>query len=176
MKEIRIHGRGGQGAVTAAELMAIAAFLDGKHSQAFPSFGPERRGAPVSSFVRIDSKEIRTRQHVYNPDYVVVLDSTLLDVVDVFKGMNSHGKVIINSRKSPAELGLKKRVYVVDAETIAREELGVPIVNTAILGAFARITGEFTRGSLKRAVRERFPPELARKNTKAVERAFREVC
>ena len=133
MHEIRIHGRGGQGAVSAAELLARAAFKDGKYSQAFPYFGVERRGAPVQAFCRIDDRFIRMRQNVYEPDCVIVLDSTLLDVVDVEQGLKENGLVVLNTRKRVD----RKNVKTIDATSIALETLGRPIVNTVMLGAFA---------------------------------------
>ncbi len=130
MIEVRIHGRGGQGAVTSAELMALAAIDEGKYAQAFPSFGPERRGAPVVAFLRVSDDQIRVRSKVYQPDVVVVLDPTLLDIVDVSAGLKPKGTVIINSAKSAEQLqkqyGFKGRLATVDATKIAMEEMRVP--------------------------------------------------
>ncbi len=174
MKEIRFHGRGGQGAVTAAEILAIAAFYDGKYSQAFPFFGVERRGAPVTAFARIDDHFIRRRNQIYKPDYIVVQDPTLLEVINVAEGLSNNGKAIVNTEKKPGEINLNTsaEVYTINATKIALDVLGVPIVNTAMLGAFAAITGEVTLDSLKRAVVKRFPEKLATKNSKAVEVAY----
>lgn len=171
MKEIRFHGRGGQGVVTAAELLAVSAFYDGKYCQAFPFFGVERRGAPVTAFSRIDGKFIRIRNQIYEPDYIVVQDSSLLSTVNVADGLKSSGKAIINTEKKPEELGIntKARVYTVNATKIALEVLGVPIANTSLLGAFAAITGEVSLESLKKAINKQFPEKLAAKNCKAVE-------
>lgn len=174
MKEIRIHGRGGQGSVTAAEILAIAAFYEGKYSQAFPSFGVERRGAPVTAFARIGDSFIRTRCQIYEPDYVIVQDSTLIGIVDVTRGLKDDGAIIVNTEKSPEELNLntKARVYTIDATKIALEILKRPIVNTVMLGAFAGITKEFSLESLVKAVRKRLPPKIAEVNVKAVETAY----
>ena len=174
MKEIRFHGRGGQGAVTAAEILATAAFYDGKYCQAFPFFGVERRGAPVMAFARISDKFIRQRSQIYEPDYIVVQDATLLDTIDAAQGLKSDGKAIINTEKKKGELNLKTDadVHIVNATKIALDVLGVPIVNTAMLGAFASISGEVTLDSLKKAVNKRFPEKLAAKNISAVEAAY----
>jgi pyruvate ferredoxin oxidoreductase gamma subunit len=141
--EIRWHGRGGLGAVTSAELIARAAISEGKYAQSFPSFGPERRGAPVIAFLRISDEFIRTRTAIDEPDMVVVLDPGLLRVVDVASGLKDDGKIIINSRKSPAglksEFGYKWPVAVVDATRIARETIGMPITNTAMIGALLKV-------------------------------------
>jgi len=147
LKEIRIHGRGGQGGVTAAELLARAAFREGKWVQSFPFFGAERRGAPVKAFARLSDKPILVRSQIYNPDYVIVLDSGLLDLVDVTEGMKEDGIVIVNTQKKPEELNLKQhRVATVDATGIALElqlvVAGLPVLNTIMLGAFAKATGE----------------------------------
>ncbi len=173
MKQVRLHGRGGQGAVTAAEILAIGAFKDGQYSQAFPSFGVERRGAPVQAFMRISDKFIRRRNQVYKPDYVVVLDSTLLDAVDVSEGLLENGKIIINS-KTACKID-NHDVYSIDATKIAIDVLGVPIVNSAMLGAFSAATGEVSLESLKSAIIEKFGDRLGEKNAKAVEIAYNEV-
>ncbi|BAW32247.1 MAG TPA: pyruvate synthase subunit PorC [Methanothermobacter sp.] len=171
MIEIRFHGRGGQGAVTAAEILAKAAFEDGKYSQAFPFFGVERRGAPVMAFTRLDEKPIRRRHQIYNPDYVVVLDDGLLEVVDVFAGLKNNGAVIINTREEHEVLpGAKK--YTIDATGIALEILGRPIVNTTMLGAFAGATGEVTIDSIIKIIKETFPGKIGEKNAEAAEKAY----
>jgi len=142
MIEIRFHGRGGQGAVTSAELLALAAIGEGKYAQAFPSFGPERRGAPVVAFCRIDDERIRIRANIYEPDIVVVLDASLLTIVNVAAGLKPNGLVVTTSKDSPEKvretLGIKTRVAAVDAVKIAREILGVPITNTTMLGSLVR--------------------------------------
>ncbi len=174
MKEIRIHGRGGQGSVTAAELLAIAAFEDGMYSQAFPSFGVERRGAPVMAFVRLSDKKIRLRSQIYEPDYVIVQDATLIEAVDVAGGLKSDGMVIVNTERDPADLPLetKASVKTIDATRISIDIIGKPIMNTVMLGAFAGASKEVTAESIKNAVRDRFPGEIGKKNADAVQRAY----
>lgn len=170
MIEIRFHGRGGQGAVTAAQILAKAAFFDDKYCQAFPFFGVERRGAPVMAFTRIDDKTIRLRSQIYEPDYVVVQDPTLLDTVDVTSGLKSDGKIIVNTLKD-VKIG-DYEVYSIDATGISLEVLGLPIVNTTMLGAFAGVTNEVTLDSLKKAIIETFPGKLGQKNAEAAEVAY----
>jgi len=177
--EIRWHGRGGQGAVTSAELVAQAAINEGKYAQAFPSFGPERRGAPVLAFDRISSKEpIRVRAEITEPDVVVVLDSGLLTVVNVTSGLKKQGIVIINSKKPMKELessfGNKWQLAAVDATKIAHEVLGVPIVNTTMLGAVLRAVEVVKLESLSGLIEERFG-RLAERNIEAMKRAFNET-
>ena len=173
MIEIRLHGRGGQGAVTASEVLAIAAFHDGKYSQAFPRFGPERGGAPVEAYCRIDDKFINLRTQVYNPTHLIVLDSTLFNVIDVTQGLEKNGIIIVNSNTKPKLDGYK--VYNIDATKIALEILGKPIVNTAMLGAFAKATGMIKLEGIFNAIKERFPEELAKKNISAIQRAYDEL-
>jgi len=176
MIEIRFHGRGGQGAVTSAELLAHAAILEGKYGQAFPSFGPERRGAPVVAYARVDDHPIRLRMAIYEPDVVVVLDSGLLQVVDVTEGLKPGGTVVVNAEKSPEELGLGDgfRVAVVDASHIAREEIGLPITNTTMLGALVKAVEIVKPESLIEPLKNRFG-RLADRNIKAFERAYKEI-
>jgi pyruvate ferredoxin oxidoreductase gamma subunit len=178
LKEIRFHGRGGQGAVTAAELIAIAAFEDKKYSQAFPAFGVERRGAPVMAFARIANEPIRVRSQIYEPDYVIVQDVTLLDVVDVASGLKPEGKIIINTDRNVKDLKLKTKAKVVtiDATKIALEKLGRPIVNTTMLGAFCGATGEVSLESINKAISERFAGSLGEKNLNAIKTAYEGVC
>ena len=158
LKQFRLHGRGGQGAVLGAELLAKAAFLDGKMSQAFPFFGAERRGAPVKSFTRISDREILLRSQIYDPDYVIVFDLKLLGIVDALDGLKRDGMVVANSRKKPRELGLDFKVGVVNATDIALKlnalVAGIPVVNTAMLGAVAKATREVSIESITRAIRE----------------------
>jgi pyruvate ferredoxin oxidoreductase gamma subunit len=177
--EIRWHGRGGQGAVTSAELIAQAAISEGKYAQAFPTFGPERRGAPVQAFTRIDATNpIRVRSEVLEPDVVVVFDLTLMASVPVTSGLKKGGLVILNTRKPVAELkseyGIASKVATVDATTIAREALGVPIVNTTMIGALIKATGAINLESMKESLQKRFG-RLAEANFKAMERAFKET-
>ncbi|MFC1864582.1 2-oxoacid:acceptor oxidoreductase family protein [Chloroflexota bacterium] len=176
---IRWHGRGGQGAVTSAELLAKAAIDEGKYAQAFPSFGPERRGAPVLAFDRISVKEpIRIRAEVAEPDVVVVLDPGLLLLVNVTSGLNEKGTLIINTKRLlqdiESEFGTKWRLATVDATKIARELLGVPIVNTTMLGALIKVTGVVKLESLFEPLRHRFG-RLAERNINAMKKAFDET-
>jgi pyruvate ferredoxin oxidoreductase gamma subunit len=179
LKEIRLHGRGGQGSVTAAELIAVAAFEDKRFSQAFPAFGVERRGAPVMAFARIADRPIRIRSQIYEPDYVVVQDVTLLDVpgLDVASGLKADGKIIINTDRQKEKLNLntKAEIVTIDATRIAMEVLGRPIVNTTMLGAFCGATKEVSLESLNKAISERFKGELGRKNLAAIKTAYERV-
>jgi len=173
LRELRIHGRGGQGSVTAAELIAVAAFKSGVFSQAFPAFGVERRGAPVQAFVRFSNEKIRLRSQVYEPDYVIVQDSTLIKDVDVFSGMKKGGIILINtSGDLDANIPEGVRFIPIDATRLALEILGVPITNTTLMGAFAAASGEISLEALEEAVRERFSGSLADKNVAASRAAF----
>jgi len=177
--EIRWHGRGGQGGVTSAELIAQAAISEGKYAQAFPSFGPERRGAPVQAFNRIDSKEpVRIRADVTEPDIVTVLDPGLLSIVNVTSGLKKNGIVVINTRKTAeqirSEFGISHRVATVNATRIAREQLGVPIVNTTMLGALIKVAGAIKKESIHAPLESRFG-RLGERNIKAMETAYAEV-
>lgn len=178
MIEVRIHGRGGQGAVTAAQLLAISAFHEGKYSQAFPRFGVERRGAPVESFCRIADSEVHVRSQIYTPDLVVVLEASLLDAVDVTAGLKKGGKIIVNTTK---EIKDKKysdfEVHIVDASKIALDIFKANIVNTTMLGAFAKVTGMVTLDSVYKSIEERFEGKgkLIELNKTAVERVYNEV-
>jgi pyruvate ferredoxin oxidoreductase gamma subunit len=176
LRELRIHGRGGQGSVTAAELIAIAAFEGGIYVQAFPAFGVERRGAPVQAFVRFDDKKIRKRSQVYEPDYIIVQDSTLIKDVNVFLGVKKGGIVIVNTEKAPdykVPDGIK--LITIDATSIALKALGLPITNTTLLGAFAAATGEIQFSALENALRHRFSGDMATKNIEAARQAFAAV-
>ncbi len=180
LKEIRIHGRGGQGSVTAAEVLAHAAFFEGKSVQAFPYFGAERRGAPVKAFARISDEPILVHSQIYHPDYVIVLDPVIYKVVDVTEGLKEDGTVLINTTKKPEEVGLKDlRVAAVDATGIALElnliVAGLPIVNTSILGAFAKATDEIKLESVLKAVKETWAGSAGEKNAKAAELAYDRV-
>ena len=176
--EIRWHGRGGQGAVTSAELLARAAINEGKYAQAFPSFGPERRGAPVLSFVRISNEQIRIRSEITDPDVVVVLDPSLLRMTNVTSGLKDKGTLVINTRKSAEEIktefDIKQRLATVDATKIARETLGVPITNTTMIGALLKTTDVVNLESLVEPVKERFH-RLADRNINAMKRAYEET-
>lgn len=176
MRELRIHGRGGQGSVTAAELIAVAAFEGGLNAQAFPAFGVERRGAPVQAFVRFDTAKIRLRSQVYEPDYIIVQDPTLIRDVNVFSGVKPGGIVIVNTEKKPDyPVPEGVRVITIDATTIALETIGLPITNTALMGAFAAASGEIAFEALENALKHRFSGDLAAKNIEAARRAFSQV-
>jgi pyruvate ferredoxin oxidoreductase gamma subunit len=173
--QVRIHGRGGQGVVTAAELLSVAAFDDGLHAQAFPSFGSERTGAPVVAFCRIDEHAIRSREPVSIPDALIVQDPTLLHQVDVFGGLMPDGYVLINSARSLTELGLSdwtadfrsERLLTVAASEISRRCLGQPRPNAALLGGLAALTGMISLESIARAIESRFSGALAKGNVAA---------
>ena len=177
MIEVRFHGRGGQGAVTSAEIIAQAAIKKGLYAQAFPSFGPERRGAPVQAFLRVSDKPIRLRSKVYKPDHVIILDSTLLGAVNPTDGLKKEGFVIINSNKSADEL---KKIFpghniaYIDASKIAREELGVPITNTTMLGSLIKATNVVDIEALEEPIRNRFGV-VAQKNINAYMRACKDT-
>jgi pyruvate ferredoxin oxidoreductase gamma subunit len=177
VKEIRLHGRGGQGVVTAAQLLAHAAFADGKFSQAFPTFGSERMGAPVAAFVRIDKEKIRLRSEIYEPDIVIVQDPTLIGVIDTWSGLKKGGLIIVNTKKEPEELGIDKsfRVRTIPATSIALEIFKRPIPNTVILGAFAGITEEISFEAVKKAIQSRFEDRIAELNIQAAEKAYKMV-
>ncbi len=175
MFEIRIHGRGGQGVVTAAELLSVAAFLEGKQAQAFPTFGSERTGAPVTAFCRIADEPIRAREPIVEPDALIVQDPTLLHQVDVFGGVGQDGYVLINTTRTLDELGLgglgerfrRERVVTVPATELAREHLGRPLPNAALLGAFSGLTGVVSPESVAAAIRRRFSGAIAEGNVAA---------
>jgi pyruvate ferredoxin oxidoreductase gamma subunit len=175
MLELRLHGRGGQGAVTSAELLALAAISEGKYALAFPSFGPERRGAPVQAFVRTDDKPIRIRAEIRQPDAVVVLDPGLLSIVDVSSGLKEKGVIIVNTKKTPEEIksrfGNRWSVATIDASAIAIKTIGVPIVNTTMLGAIVKVTGVVKISSLEEPLKHRFG-ERAGRNLEACKKAF----
>jgi pyruvate ferredoxin oxidoreductase gamma subunit len=172
MLQVRFHGRGGQGVVTSAELLSLAAFIDGRHAQAFPSFGSERTGAPIQAFCRIDERPIRAHEPIAEPDVLVVQDPTLLHQVDLFSGLAATGHVVLNSRRTAEELGvheLAARIHTVPATEIARRHLGRPLPGTALLGALAAVTGVVSRASLDAAIAERFTGRLAAGNTAAAD-------
>ena len=178
MLEIRWHGRGGQGAVTSVELLALSAIEEGKYAQGFPSFGPERRGAPVTAFNRVDDRQIKIRSGIYHPDVVVVLDESLVALVKVTEGLKPTGILLVNTTKTLAELKknirFEGRIATCDATGIAREELGVPITNTTMLGALVKLTGAVKIESLDAPIKERFG-RIAPKNQAAAKRAYKEV-
>lgn len=180
MFQVRIHGRGGQGVVTGAELLSVAAFLEGKHSQAFPSFGSERMGAPVISFCRISDKAIRLREPVIEPDALIIQDPTLLHQVDLFSGLSKSGYILINSGKSFAELGLSElaethipeHLLTIPATEIALKHIGRPLPNSSLLGGFCALTREIGIDSLKDAIGEKFRGKTGKDNMAAADAAF----
>ena len=180
MFQVRIHGRGGQGVVTAAELLSIAAFLEGKHAQAFPSFGSERMGAPVVSFCRLDEKEIRLREPVTAPNAVIIQDPTLLQSVDVFQGLNCDGFILINSTRTFDELGIADfvagfpahHVCDVGASELAMKYVGRPVPNAALLAGFAAISGQLHMESVENAIRQKFPGAVGDANVAAAREAY----
>jgi pyruvate ferredoxin oxidoreductase gamma subunit len=182
--QIRIHGRGGQGVVTAAEMLSVAAFAEGKFAQAFPSFGSERTGAPVVSFCRIDDRPIRSREPVNKPDALIVQDVTLIHQVDVFAGLRSDGYVLFNTSKSLEELGLgeylgsfhRERLLTCPATELALEHLGRPLPNAVLLGGFAALTSRVTLEAIAVAINERFQGATAKKNVAAATAAYQLVA
>jgi pyruvate ferredoxin oxidoreductase gamma subunit len=178
--QVRIHGRGGQGVVTAAELLSVAVFQDGLHAQAFPSFGSERTGAPVVAYCRISEKQIRLREPVLQPDAIIIQDPTLLHSVDVFAGSDPSGYLLINTTKSFAELGLGEYVegrsaarnLIVPASEIALKHVGRAMPNAALLGGFAAATGLVKLESVTSAIADRFPAKIAAGNIAAATEAY----
>ena len=183
MFQIRFHGRGGQGVVTAAEMLSVAAFDEVRFAQAFPSFGSERTGAPVVSFCRIDSRPIRSREPVLKPDALIIQDVTLIHQVDVFAGLSSEGYVLINTSKSVDELGLgdflgtfhRERLLTCPATELALEHLGRPLPNAVLLGGFAALTSQVTLESIALAIRQRFSGTTAERNVAAATAAYQLV-
>lgn len=173
MFNVRFHGRGGQGVVTAAEMLSVAAFDSGRHAQAFPTFGSERTGAPVTSFCRIDDSPIRFHEPIEVPDAVVIQDPTLLHVVPVLDGVTPATFVLVNTSRSAAELGLDTpgRVTTLAATDLAREVLGRPLPNTALLGALAGLTGVVSLEAVIDAIRQRFSGAVADANAEVATRA-----
>jgi pyruvate ferredoxin oxidoreductase gamma subunit len=180
MLQIRIHGRGGQGVVTAAEMLSVAAFEQGSHAQAFPSFGSERTGAPVVAFCRIDDREIRLREPIQAPDVLIVQDPTLLHQVDVFQGLGPDGYVLINSKRGFEALGLgdiaqryrRERLITVPATEIAQKHLGRPLPNAVLLGGFAALSGLVSLEAVAHAIRDTFSGKVAEANVAAATEAF----
>jgi pyruvate ferredoxin oxidoreductase gamma subunit len=180
MFEIRLHGRGGQGVVTGAELLSVAAFDEGKYAQATPSFGSERMGAPVISFCRIDDKAIRLREPILEPDAVIIQDPTLLHSIDVFSGLSPVGYILINSTRSFEELGIAEyagrfpphHVCNVGATALAMKHIGRPVPNAALLGGFAAITKLIAFDSVAKAIRQKFPGPIGEANVAAAREAY----
>lgn len=180
MLQVRFHGRGGQGVVTAAEMLSIAAFEQGRHAMAFPSFGSERTGAPVVAFCRIDDREIRLREPILTPDVLIIQDPTLLHQVDVFQGLQPDGYVLINSTRSFDELGVgdiarkfrHERLTNVPATEIAIKHLGRPVANAVLLGGFAALSGLITLEAVSHAIRDKFNGKIAEGNVAAAAEAY----
>ena len=180
MFQVRIHGRGGQGVVTATELLSVAAFREGRHAQAFPSFGSERTGAPVVAFCRIDDRPIRLREPILAPDALIIQDPTLLHQIDVFSGLSPQGYILINTAKSFDDLGLAEfaqgfdasRICTVPATEIALRHVGRPLPNAALLGGFAAISGRISLDSVGAALRDKFPAKVAAANIAAAAEAY----
>jgi pyruvate ferredoxin oxidoreductase gamma subunit len=183
MLEVRIHGRGGQGVVTAAELLSVAAFDEGRHAQAFPTFGSERTGAPVVSFCRIDDAPIEIHEPIARPDVLVVQDPTLLRQVRLFEGLDDDGYVLINTAKTLGELGIDEyaarfrpeRLATVAATEVARRRLGRPLPNAALLGGLAALTSAVSLDALAKAIRSRFPGVVGVENELAARDAYATV-
>ena len=184
MFQIRIHGRGGQGVVTAAEVLSMAAFAQGRTAQAFPSFGSERMGAPVVSFCRIDDHPIRTREPVMEPDALIIQDATLIHQVDLFAGLRREAYVIINTSRTLAQLGLGEfsgqldpdRLLTCPATEFALEQLGRPLPNAALIAGFAALTGEISLDAIDTAIRQRFGGPVGERNVAAATAAYRFVA
>lgn len=179
MFQVRVHGRGGQGVVTGAEMLSVAAFIEGRHAQAFPSFGSERTGAPVVAFCRMDDKEIRLREPVLEPDCLIIQDATLFKSVDVFQGLRPDGYLLVNTNKPLADLHIdsavarlsKGHVLIVPASEIAMKHIGRPLPNAALLGAFSALSELVHIGSVEKAIRGAFSGNVAEANVKAAREA-----
>ena len=183
MFQVRIHGRGGQGVVTAAEMLSIAAFIEGRYAQAFPSFGSERTGAPVVAFCRIDDKQIRLREPIMDPDALIIQDATLLHQVDVFSGLKHDGYLLINTARGFDQLGLgefvrgfhPERLLTVPATELALKHIGRPLPNAVLLGGFAAASGRVSIDSVVAAIRQKFSGKVAEANVAAANEAYRFV-
>ena len=181
---MRIHGRGGQGVVSASQIMSVAAFHQGLFSQSFPSFGSERMGAPVKAYVRFDQRDIELREPVIDPDVLIIQDDTLFNAIDVFAGLKPDGKVLINTRRSLDELGVGPavdtlpggHVCLVPATDLAQQHLKRPTPNTALLGAFAAMTGLLEMSAVERAIMEKFPGEVGKMNVNTARATFETVA
>ena len=180
MFQVRIHGRGGQGVVSASQMMSVAAFHQGRFSQSFPSFGSERMGAPVVAFVRIDSREIELREPVLDPDLLIVQDPTLFNAIDVFSGLKRDGYVLVNSSKSVEELGIGDavgdlpggHVVTVPATEMALKHLKRPTPNTVLLGAFAAMSDLLELDGVEKAIREKFAGKIGEMNVAAAKAGY----
>lgn len=185
MRQVRIHGRGGQGVVTASEMMSVAAFRAGHFAMSFPSFGSERMGAPVAAFVRVDNREIELREPVLDPDFVIVQDSTLLAVMDVLSGLVPEGYVLINSRRALAELPIAERAALlpaghaitIPATELALQHIKLPKPNTVMLGAACALyTDLFTRDALEQTIRQFFSGKIGELNVAAAKAGYDAAC
>lgn len=183
MFQVRIHGRGGQGVVTGAEMLSIAAFLGDRHAQAFPSFGSERTGAPVVAFCRIDDKEIRLREPIMQPDALIIQDPTLLHQVDVFSGLKKGGYILINTTRTFREMGLREfskdftpaHLLTIPATELAMKHVGRPVPNAPLLGAFAALTQLITLDAVQAAIQQKFRGAVAQGNMDAAREAYEMV-
>jgi pyruvate ferredoxin oxidoreductase gamma subunit len=175
MKEIRIHARAGQGAITTASLLGHAYFLKGMYPNAFPHFGAARMGAPMNAFVRVDSKPVRLRSQIYEPDYLIIVDATLMRGFNCFSGLKDDGIAIINAREEGLEipkLKPRQKAFLVPANEIALKHIGRPLGNTALLGAFCAATNELTLEALSEAIKSRFAGKIQEPNLKAAKEGY----
>ena len=174
MKEIRIHARAGQGAITTATLLGNAYFLKGMYPYAFPHFGAARMGAPMNAFVRVDTKPVRLRSQIYEPDYLVIVDATLMRGYNCFSGLQDKGIAIINDREGVAlpKLSAQQKAYVLPANDIAMKTIGRPLGNTALLGGFCAATAELDLEALFKAIKERFSGKAQEANIAAAKEGF----
>ncbi len=174
MKEIRIHARAGQGAITTAALLGYAYFLKGAYPYAFPHFGAARMGAPMNAFVRVDSKPVRLRSQIYEPDYVLVIDSTLMRGFNCFYGLKEDGIAIINEKEgvNPPKVKTKQKIFMAPATEIALKTIGRPLGNTALIGAFAAATGELDLDTLFEVIKKRFTGKAQAGNIEAVKQGY----
>lgn len=174
IEEIRIHGRGGQGNVTASEFLAEAAFAEGYYAQSFPMFGSERHGAPVTSYVRISDKPIRVRSQIYEPDHVIIQDETLFGGTDVLEGLKNGGLVVVNSSKGRTGLPVpdEYKLVTISATRLAIDVVGKPVINTIMVGSFAGASNLIRLETLEESIRERYPGELGEKEIVVMNRAF----
>lgn len=178
MKEVKIFARAGQGAITTAAILGEAFFYEEKYAYAFPYFGAARMGAPMNAFLRFDSRPIRLRSQVYQPDYIIVVDPTLIESQDAFSGMKKDGKALIAVRETtPAYKEKDITIYTIGAEKIAKEIIGKPFANTVLLGAFSKVTSEVSLDSILKAVKKRFEdkPKILEKNLEAVKKGYEQV-
>jgi pyruvate ferredoxin oxidoreductase gamma subunit len=174
MKEIRIHARAGQGAITTAAILGNAYFIEGQYPYAFPHFGAARMGAPMNAFVRVDTKPVRLRSQIYEPDYVIVVDPTLMRGYNVFSGLKEDGIAIVNFREGIEipKLSPKQRMYIIPANDIAMKTIGRPLGNTTLLGAFSAATGQLDQESLFAAIKTRFSGKALDGNIEAIKQGY----